>query len=85
VPSNFKVDEQGLKRALRQAGKHVAQDAQREFDRLARQSKGRPVAAVKPTVKRMWERLGLGRLAEPQLTEYATELAAGRTINVTTR
>ena len=57
---------------------------QRTLDQLARQYKGRPVATVKPALKRAWERNG-GKITDPELTEWATAISEGTPIKVTGR
>jgi hypothetical protein len=48
----------------------VSRDMSREFDRLHAQYAGRPIAEIKPALKRAWEKGG-DSITDPELTEYA--------------
>lgn len=73
-----------IKSIIRQAVHQEAKDVQRLFDQLARQYKGRPVAVIRPALKRAWERDG-GRITDPELTEYSEAISNGRRIKVNVR
>jgi hypothetical protein len=70
-----------VNRLIQQAVQQEAKDVQRLFDRLARQYKGRPVAVIKPALKRAWERSG-GKITDPELTEYSQAISNGRHIKL---
>lgn len=73
--------EQSLEKAVRPAIKDIASDYQRLFDSLCRRYKGRPVAEVKPALRREWSRIG-GSLSDPELTKYATCISDGTRIRI---
>ncbi len=77
-------DDREIKSFIRQAVHQEAKDVQRLFDQLARQYKGRPVAVIKPALKRAWERGG-GKITDPELTEYSEAISNGRHIKVNVR
>ena len=68
-------------RLIQQAVQQEAEDVQRLFDRLTLQYKGRPVAVIRPALKRAWERDG-GKITDPELTEYSEAISNGRHIKV---
>ncbi len=70
-----------VNRLIQQAVQQEAKDVQRLFDQLARQYKGRPVAVIKPALKRAWERSG-GKITDPELTEYSEAISNGRHIKM---
>jgi len=73
--------ERELNKMVQGAVKDVAADYQKMFDRLGRQYKGRPVAEIKPVLRREWSRLG-GSLSEAELTDYATLISEGTNIKM---
>lgn len=79
----FEFDEQAFERAIRKDVeahvRDVSREMTREFDRLHAQFAGRPVAEIKPALKRVWEKGG-GSISEPELTEYARKISDGTKI-----
>jgi hypothetical protein len=79
----FDFDPKAFERAIRKdVEAHVgdmSREMTREFDRLRAQYAGRPVAEIKPALKRVWERGG-GSLSDPELTEYAQLISDGTRI-----
>jgi len=73
--------ERELNKMVQGAVKDVAADYQKMFDRLGRQYKGRPVAEIKPVLRREWSRLG-GSLSEAELTDYSTLISEGTNIKM---
>lgn len=73
--------EKALEKATRSAVQETARDYQKLFDSLLRQYKGRPVSQIKPVLKREWARLG-GSLSNAELTEYATYISEGTSIQM---
>lgn len=76
----FEFDEKAFERAIRKDVeahvRDVSREMTREFDRLHAQFAGRPVAEIKPALKRVWEKGG-GSITEPELTEYARMIGDG--------
>lgn len=79
----FEFDQKAFERAIRQDAeahvRDVSRDMTREFDRLHAQYVGRPVAEIKPALKRVWE-MGGGSITDPELTEYAQMVSDGTKI-----
>jgi hypothetical protein len=50
--STFEFNEDGFERAVQAAAQAKAKEMQRQMDQFARQYKGRPVAVVKPALRR---------------------------------
>lgn len=61
--------------------KQAASEHQKMLDSLVRRYKGRPVAEIKPVLKREWSRNG-GSISDPGLTEYATLISEGTRFQV---
>ena len=68
-----------IDRLIKQTMQQDVKEVQRLFDRLAVQYRGRPVAVIKPALKRAWERNG-GKITDPELTEYAQAISDGTPI-----
>jgi hypothetical protein len=77
--STFEFNEDGFERAVQAAAQAKAKEMQRQMDQFARQYKGRPVAVVKPALRRAWERDGR-TITDPELTEYAAYISEGTPI-----
>lgn len=79
----FDFDPKAFERAIRKDVESHVQDVSREmtreFDRLSAQYAGRPVAEIKPALKRVWEKDG-GSISDPELTEYAQMISDGTKI-----
>ena len=77
--STLEFNEDGFKRAARAAAQAKAKGLQRQIDQFARQHQGRPVAVIKPALRRAWERDGR-TITDPELTEYAAYISEGTPI-----
>jgi hypothetical protein len=81
MSSSFKWNQAGINAMVDQVMKDEATKLQRLMDQLGRQYKGRPVSVIKPALKRAFERDG-GKITDPELTEYAEHISAGRHIKI---
>lgn len=81
--AQFKFDQRGLEKALQQAVqpalKQKADGANRAMAQFNRQYLGKPVATVKPALKRVWEQ-HFGKIDDRKLTEYAKLVSEGTEI-----
>jgi len=79
----FDFDPKAFERAIRKdVEAHVqgvSREMTREFDQLSARYAGRPVAEIKPALKRVWEKDG-GSISDPELTEYAQMISEGTRI-----
>lgn len=79
----FEFDQKAFEREIRKDVeahvRDVSRDMSREFDRLHAQYAGRPIAEIKPALKRAWEKGG-GSITDPELTEYAQMISDGTKI-----
>jgi predicted nucleic acid-binding Zn ribbon protein len=76
MSSNFSFDGGGFDRYAKQLMQEEAGKLKRMLEQLGRQYKGRPVAVIKPALKRAFQREGYN-LTDPELTEYATNISEG--------
>jgi hypothetical protein len=81
--TEFKLDKRAIDQLGKDLAKQQASELQKMFDRLERSHRDKPVDEVKRALKSEWERTG-GKITDPELTSYATEIAAGTHIRVTT-
>lgn len=79
----FDFDPKEFERAIRKDVEAHVQDISREMtrelDRLSTRYAGRPVAEIKPALKRIWEKDG-GSISDPELSEYAQMISEGTRI-----
>lgn len=79
----FEFDQKAFEREIRKDVeghvRDVSRDMSREFDLLHAQYAGRPIAEIKPALKRAWEKGG-GSITDPELTEYAQMISDGTKI-----
>lgn len=73
--------ERDLNKMLQGTMKDIASEYQKMFDSLLRRYKGRPVAEIKPVLRREWRRIG-GSISDPELTDYATLISEGTRIKM---
>lgn len=80
---NFEFDERALRKAVAPALEKLARDLTRMLQGMAREFQGRPVEEVKPVLQARWaEATPGGSITDPELTQYAEAIAAGRSIEV---
>ena len=60
----------------------VEQSLQRVMDRLQRECKGMSVEETKRRVAQAWEDATDAAISDPELTTYATQLAAGSRVTI---
>ena len=79
----FEFDQKALEREIRKDieahVRDVSHDMTREIDLLRAQYAGRPIAEIKPALKRAWEKGGAS-ITDPELTEYAQVISDGTRI-----
>lgn len=78
----IKWDQNAARKLERLAQKGVQREVQRFFDRFTRQYRGQPVEQVKSALQREWSHQMDGQIIDPELTEYATIISDGGTIEV---
>jgi TRAP-type C4-dicarboxylate transport system substrate-binding protein len=79
--SDFKFDQRAIDKLAKEAVKNEAKRLQKMMDDLLRRYQGRPVSEVKSALAREWKKDG-GKVTDPELTEWATEISEGRRITV---
>ncbi len=84
--SGFKFEmsrnsERELNKMLQGTIKDIASEYQEMLDSLLRRYKGRPVAEVKPVLRREWAGIG-GSISDSELTDYATLISEGTRIEM---
>lgn len=82
--ANFEFNERALQKLAKEGvEKNVLPAVQRALDDVFRSHNGKPVADIKPVLKRRWARIGQGyKLTDPDLTAYAEAISEGRRIRV---
>lgn len=78
----FKWDEQGLQQLTQEAGRQVAARAQDVYDRVLSMGEGKSLQEVKSLLAREWKSVFGTVPTDPDLTNVAAELAAGRRVEV---
>lgn len=76
--------ERDLNRAVQAGLKEMTRDLQRVVDRVHRQYAGKPVATVKPALKRALASAKV-TLSDKELTGYAQAISDGTRIRFTTK
>lgn len=80
---NIKFDEPAFRREIEKqaqsAMNDMARGMTRDFDRLRAQYQGRPVAEIKPAVKRIFAKDG-GSISDTEAAEYAQMISDGTKI-----
>lgn len=71
-----------LKKAVNDGVSKMASDLTRQLNALTAQYEGRPVDEVKPAVQDVWRRGTGGTITDPELTQFAEQIAAGGQITV---
>lgn len=74
--------ERKVMNAAESSVRDLASQYERMFDSLRRRYTGRPVADIKPVLKREWARINGGSISDPELTDYATLISDGTTIKM---
>ncbi|MEN0135540.1 MAG: hypothetical protein AAGC80_10350 [Rhodococcus sp. (in: high G+C Gram-positive bacteria)] len=75
--SDFRFNEHELGQLAQAA---VERTLQRMMDRLQQECKGKSVDEARRRLARAWEDAMDQEITDPELTEYATELAAGKRV-----
>lgn len=79
--ARFELNQAGIDALIKDVMTQQGDLLQRKLDDLARQYQGRPISVVKAAVQRAFEEDG-GQITDPELTQYAEVIAAGRKIEV---
>lgn len=86
--SKFTFDSQGFERNLKKvANEAVAKVGDKlsvMLNGMAKEFKGRPVEEIKPVLQRRWASTAGGSITDPELTQYAEQIAAGGSFDVGT-
>jgi hypothetical protein len=76
--------ERGIKKAAGEMVQKLAAELTKMLNGMSREFKGRPVEEIKPVLQQRWKRTtDGGSITDPQLTQYAEQIAAGGSIKVT--
>jgi hypothetical protein len=78
-----KAFERQLKKAANEAVQKIARNLSTMLNGMSQEYKGRPVEEIKPVLQQRWNRVADGSITDPQLTQYAEQVAAGGTFNIT--
>lgn len=73
-------DERALERVVAQKIEELAAEYENAVRSMALELKGHPVEEIKPLVCARWRDLG-GEISDPELTQVATAISEGTTIN----
>ncbi|WP_399559161.1 hypothetical protein OH809_45165 (plasmid) [Streptomyces sp. NBC_00873] len=52
---------------------------------MSKEFEGRPVEEIKPVLQQRWASTAGGSITDPELTQYAEQIAAGGTFNITAK
>lgn len=77
----FKINEKAIKRVIQPAMRDIARTYDREFEKLRVHYTGKPVAEIKPAIKRLFRSNG-GSISDPELTSYAELISQGKSIRM---
>ena len=85
--AKIKIDRRGLKKAVEKAaekaGRSIASDLTRALNGLTATYQGRPLEEVKQAVQSTWAKHSAGgSITDPELTQFAEEIAAGGRVEV---
>ena len=81
--AKFKIDDRALKKAVRQGVQKMADDLTRALNGLTTRYQGKPLEEIKPEIQREWSKhSGGGSITEPELTQFAEQIAAGGRVTV---
>lgn len=86
--SGFRLDfdskefERQVMKAAESGVRDLASQYEKMLDSLRRRYTGRPVAEIKPVLKREWARINGGSISDPELTDYATLISEGTRIKM---
>jgi len=84
---SLSFDLNGFKRDMRKAANQMVGNIARELSTMlngmSREFKGRPVEEIKPVLQQRWKRVADGSITDPELTEYAEQIAAGGSFSIT--
>jgi hypothetical protein len=82
-------DQRKMERALQQqaakALRPLARDLETMLNGMSREFRGRPVEEIKPVLTQRWAKVTPGgSITEPELTQYAEQIAAGGSFTMRT-
>ncbi|MEU5043135.1 hypothetical protein [Streptomyces griseorubiginosus] len=81
--SNFSFDDRALKKAVQQGVQKMADDLTKALNGLTSRYKGRPLEEIKPEIQRVWAKhTGGGSITDPELTQFAEQIATGGRVTV---
>ncbi|MFC9121684.1 hypothetical protein ACFTXO_18100 [Streptomyces sp. NPDC057067] len=75
--------ERGIKKAAGGMMQKLAADLTKMLNGMSQEFEGRPVEEIKPVLQQRWKRVADGSITDPRLTQYAEQVAAGGTFNIT--
>lgn len=76
--------EQNLKKVANEAVVKAGDKLSAMLNGMSKEFEGRPVEEVKPVLQQRWTATAGGSITDPELTQYAEQIAAGGTFNVET-
>lgn len=80
--SNFSFDQRAIDKLAKELVNDEVKRLQKMMDDLHRRYQGRSVAEVKTALVREWTKRDGGKVSDPELTEWATEISEGRRITI---
>ncbi|MFJ1993061.1 hypothetical protein [Streptomyces asiaticus] len=81
--SKFQFNEGAIKKVAEQRVAKLAADLTRKLNALTAEYEGRPLDEVKTAVQQVWAReTGGGSITDPELTQFAEQIAAGGQVSV---
>ncbi|MFG2540694.1 hypothetical protein ACGFU4_36190 [Streptomyces sp. NPDC048511] len=84
VTFDTRAFERGIKKAAGETAQKLAADLTKMLNGMSGEFKGRPVEEIKPVLQQRWKRTtDGGSITDPELTQYAEQIIAGGTFNIT--
>lgn len=81
--AKIKFDDKAIKKVVNDGVRKMAADLTRQLNALTAQCEGKPVDEVKRAVQGAWSRgTGGGSITDPELTQFAEQIAAGGQVTV---
>ena len=78
--SSFEFDERALREVVDSGMQEVTGSYQRLFDELRADYAGRSVDEIKTVLQARWRSIGGGEITDPELTEWAQQIADGTNV-----
>lgn len=82
VTFNTKAFERNLKKVANEGVQKLAGKLSTMLNSMSAEFTGRSVDEIKPVLQQRWRATAGGSITDPELTQYAEQIAAGGTFNI---